>query len=100
MPGGGRRGPFERRLRALGYPQAASFDAAEGKQVHALVVFLEDMKVRHLPLEDRKALRLFDAQWPARLAHVPSPISKQNASTHDLSPLSRGCAQIDGGGNG
>jgi hypothetical protein len=35
-----------------------------------VVVFLEDMKVRHLKVEDRKPLRLFDAQWPSRFAHV------------------------------
>lgn len=67
MSGGGKR--FERRLRALGYPQYASFDPSSLKEVQAVVVFLEDMKVRHLKVEDRKPLRLFDAQWPSRFAH-------------------------------
>jgi hypothetical protein len=111
MSGGGKR--FERRLRALGYPQYASFDpscmpapahfcvvcmripsrrplVAGGdtvalKEVQAVVVFLEDMKVRHLKVEDRKPLRLFDAQWPPRFAHVPrQPTTTTTHYCHSL----------------
>lgn len=52
------------------------------KDVQALVVYLEDMKVRHLPLEDRKPLRLFDAHWPSRFARVRVDIPPTCALAH------------------
>ena len=58
---------FERKLRALGYPNAASFDADQTEQLHALVVWLEDLKIRALPEADRVPLRTFGEGWGATL---------------------------------
>ncbi|KAL6058706.1 RNA transcription, translation and transport factor protein [Balamuthia mandrillaris] len=54
---------FQRKLRALAYPRADSFDVADSKEVQALVVWLEDLKIRHYRIEDRASLRNLDQDW-------------------------------------
>ena len=55
---------FRRKLRALQYPTWETTDiAGETAQLHALVVWLEDKKIRNYKKEDRTALRTLDANW-------------------------------------
>eukprot|EP00741_Cyanophora_paradoxa_P022698 tig00021494_g21920.t1 len=51
-----------RKLKALAYPRASQF-TTEDEEVRALVVWLEDMKIRHYPIEGREPLRTFNAEW-------------------------------------
>lgn len=51
------RGMFRRKLQALGYHSASTFDPEAAADLHALAVWLEDQKIRHLKIEQRAALR-------------------------------------------
>lgn len=57
--------PFTRKLRALKYP--GSLDVDDLKQFHALVVWLEDKKIRALPKEEREPLRALGETWGGTL---------------------------------
>jgi len=48
---------FQRKLSALGYPNAHSFDATDEDQFHNVVVWLEDQKIRRYKIEQREELR-------------------------------------------
>ena len=48
---------FERRLFALGFPEAAAFDGSSERQVLSLASWLEDRVTRQLPIEARGPLR-------------------------------------------
>eukprot|EP00052_Salpingoeca_macrocollata_P034165 m.10701 g.10701 ORF g.10701 m.10701 type:complete len:243 (+) comp6046_c0_seq1:46-774(+) len=53
-----------RRLRALDYPHADSFDVSTDGAVRNIVVWLEDTKIRHYKIEERGPLRSADpAAW-------------------------------------
>eukprot|EP01088_Endostelium_zonatum_P007784 TRINITY_DN20202_c0_g1_i1.p1 TRINITY_DN20202_c0_g1~~TRINITY_DN20202_c0_g1_i1.p1 ORF type:complete len:270 (-),score=80.91 TRINITY_DN20202_c0_g1_i1:73-882(-) len=54
---------FERKLRALEYPNSSTFDITKMEQVQALVSWLEDMKIRSLKIEERDNLRKYDNNW-------------------------------------
>jgi len=59
---------FARKLKALAYPDAENF-AVDEPAFKSLVVWLEDSKIRHMPIEDRAPLRDVDgAGWQATLA--------------------------------
>jgi len=48
---------FKRKLHALNYPQWDRFDLGDPKAFRTLVVWLEDQKIRHYPVEARAPLR-------------------------------------------
>ena len=50
---------FTRRLTAIGYPKAANFQTGFS-QVKELVVWLEDNKIRFLPIDNRESLKATD----------------------------------------
>eukprot|EP00038_Savillea_parva_P012659 m.206134 g.206134 ORF g.206134 m.206134 type:complete len:244 (-) comp23219_c0_seq1:29-760(-) len=57
---------LERKLRALGYPHADTFDPMNDGQLRNLVVWLEDTKICKYKIEDRTPLRDADsAAWVA-----------------------------------
>ena len=51
---------FERRLLALGFPEAHAFDGSSAKQASSLASWLEDRVIRQLPIEARGPLRAGD----------------------------------------
>jgi RLL motif-containing protein 1 len=51
---------FERRLLALGFPEARAFDGSSAKQASSLAAWLEDRVIRRLPIEARGQLRTGD----------------------------------------
>ena len=51
---------FERRLLALGFPEAHAFDGSNAKQASSLASWLEDRVIRQLPIEARGPLRAGD----------------------------------------
>ena len=51
---------FERRLLALGFPEARAFDGSNAKQASSLASWLEDRVIRQLPIEARGQLRAGD----------------------------------------
>jgi RLL motif-containing protein 1 len=59
--------PLARKLRALAYPGWATVNVDELQQFHALVVWLEDKKIRSLPKEEREPLRTLGDPWAATL---------------------------------
>ena len=77
---------FARKLKALAYPDAENF-AVDEPAFKSLVVWLEDSKIRHMPIEDRAPLRDVDgAGWQATLAQVCVPPGAQPRTTR-LSPV-------------
>ena len=48
---------LSRKLRALDYHTASGFDASSQQDVRALVVWLEDQKIRHYKMDERGDLR-------------------------------------------
>lgn len=52
---------FKRKLTALDYHSAESFDLNDEKQVRNLILWLEDQKIRHYKIEDRGPLRDVDS---------------------------------------
>ncbi len=56
---------LKRSLHALGYTLADAFDVTDTKQLRTLVVWLEETKIRALPIPDRVALRAIgdDRTW-------------------------------------
>ncbi|XP_028409741.1 RNA transcription, translation and transport factor protein-like [Dendronephthya gigantea] len=48
---------FARKLKALGYHSPNSFDVNDPKQLSTLIVWLEDIKIRLYPIEERTAIR-------------------------------------------
>ena len=48
---------FKRKLRALGHPNPDKVDAQKENQFRDLVIWLEDQKIRHYTIDDRRALR-------------------------------------------
>jgi hypothetical protein len=48
---------FSTKLAALEYPERASFNVSDETAVRALIVWLEDRKIRHYQIKDRQALR-------------------------------------------
>ncbi|XP_067012742.1 RNA transcription, translation and transport factor protein [Anabrus simplex] len=78
---------FKRKLTALDYPSPDNFNANDDKQFRNLVIWLEDQKVRHYKIEDRKALRDIDSPtWPKvfsqYLSDVACPIQSDNKIEH------------------
>ncbi|CAB4001217.1 UPF0568 C14orf166 homolog [Paramuricea clavata] len=56
---------FARKLKALGHHSPSSFDVNDKKQFSSLVVWLEDIKIRLYPINDRTALRdTENKDWP------------------------------------
>eukprot|EP00457_Paulinella_chromatophora_P014273 gb/GEZN01014675.1/.p1 GENE.gb/GEZN01014675.1/~~gb/GEZN01014675.1/.p1 ORF type:complete len:288 (-),score=29.70 gb/GEZN01014675.1/:37-900(-) len=49
---------FQRKLRALEYPRWEQFKIAEQDQFRALIVWLEETKIRHLDESERRSMRL------------------------------------------
>lgn len=47
---------FKRKLTALNYHASESFNPSDEKQYRNLVVWLENQKIRHYKIEDRKLL--------------------------------------------
>lgn len=57
---------FARKLHALDYPSPDNFDINEEANFKAVILWLEDQKVRHYKIEDRSALRnIQDSNWNA-----------------------------------
>jgi RLL motif-containing protein 1 len=57
---------FKRKLSALNYPSAESFDADNQTEYRGLVLWLEDQKIRHYKIDDRAGLRQItspDGDW-------------------------------------
>lgn len=48
---------YKRKLLALDYPQPDNFEINNESQVRALILWLEDQKIRHMKIEDRAGLR-------------------------------------------
>ncbi|KAJ4448192.1 hypothetical protein ANN_10205 [Periplaneta americana] len=48
---------FKRKLAALDYPSSDNFNVNDTKEFRSLVLWLEDQKIRHYKIEDRKVLR-------------------------------------------
>eukprot|EP01051_Picozoa_sp_SAG22_P006818 SAG22_NODE_460_length_10218_cov_5.663109_7_plen_206_part_00 len=59
---------FARKLRALQYPDPAADIATDDTMLHDLVIWLEDRKIRHYPIESRDALRTQSSEWHLALA--------------------------------
>ena len=53
---------FKRKLRALGHPNPDKVDAQKENQFRDLVIWLEDQKIRHYTIDDRRALRDTNSQ--------------------------------------
>ncbi|KAG8212679.1 hypothetical protein J437_LFUL019553, partial [Ladona fulva] len=55
----------KRKLSALEYHSAETFDINDEKQFRSLVAWLEDQKIRHYKIEDRQNLRnITSLDWP------------------------------------
>jgi len=55
---------FARKLTALDYPSPTQFNVNDTQEFRNLVVWLEDQKIRHYKIEDRKALRdISSSDW-------------------------------------
>ena len=48
---------YQRKLVALGYARADVFDPASDDELFRLIVWLEDMRIRHYKVEERAGLR-------------------------------------------
>lgn len=48
---------FRRKLRALDYHSAENIDVTNTEDLRALIIWLEDQKIRHYKIEDRTELR-------------------------------------------
>ncbi|PSN35881.1 UPF0568 protein [Blattella germanica] len=48
---------FKRKLTALDYPSSEKFDINDTSAFRNLILWLEDQKIRHYKIEDRKGLR-------------------------------------------
>uniref|UniRef100_A0A1B6E935 RNA transcription, translation and transport factor protein n=1 Tax=Clastoptera arizonana TaxID=38151 RepID=A0A1B6E935_9HEMI len=56
---------YKRKLMALNYEHPESFQLTDEKQVRCLVSWLEDQKIRHYKIEERKQLNNIDSSdWP------------------------------------
>ncbi|KDR10556.1 UPF0568 protein C14orf166 homolog [Zootermopsis nevadensis] len=56
---------FKRKLTALNYPSPDNFNVNDTTEFRNLVLWLEDQKIRHYKIEDRKALRDINCHdWP------------------------------------
>ena len=51
--------PFQRKLTSLGYHAADNIDVSSPADLRALVVWLEDQKIRHYKIEDRSDLHQY-----------------------------------------
>jgi len=71
-----------RKLQALQYPNAESFDPQDAKQFHVLVFWLENRKIRQLDVEARAGLRTLDGSWGGAFSAY-------------LNELQIGCDQFD-----
>jgi RLL motif-containing protein 1 len=59
---------FRRKLDALKFPHADSFNSNDELKVRNLVVWLEDLKIRHYKVEERDILRNLESPvWPTFL---------------------------------
>lgn len=72
-------------LRSLKHPNADSFDAEDPSQFQAVVVWLENTRIRLYPIEGRQQLQNRDpVQWQAALqkylADIESPIKYDGAN--------------------
>lgn len=56
---------FERKLRALGYLEWDKVNGNNTQHFRKVIVWLEDQKIRHYTIEDRKKLRdITSSEWP------------------------------------
>ncbi|XP_032672051.1 RNA transcription, translation and transport factor protein [Odontomachus brunneus] len=56
---------FERKLKALGYFEWDKVNANNNQHFRKVIVWLEDQKIRHYPIDDRKLLRdITSSEWP------------------------------------
>lgn len=78
---------FKRKLTALDHPSPDNFNINDDKQFRNLIVWLEDQKIRHYKIEDRKNLRDIDsAEWPKifrqYLDDLACPIQSDSSGEH------------------
>ncbi|XP_046848254.1 RNA transcription, translation and transport factor protein-like [Xenia sp. Carnegie-2017] len=73
---------FSRKLKALGYHSHDCFDVNEQKQFSAVIVWLEDIKIRLYKIEERTLLRATDHKdWPLAfkqyIADLECPVNSE-----------------------
>ena len=77
-----------RKLIALDYPHATAFDASDAEQLRTLIVWLEETKIRHLPISERGPLRaLASPEWPAAFASYLAALQCPHACQPECAPL-------------
>jgi RLL motif-containing protein 1 len=79
---------LQRRLEALEYPQATTFSITDIKQVHALVSWLEDTKIRFYTVEERPKLRKYNSQFPTNFKEYLTELGcTRTYNDKDLTPV-------------
>lgn len=78
---------FKRKLTALDYHAAESFNINDEKEVRNLILWLEDQKIRHYKIEDRGPLRNIDSpDWIKAFNNycndISSPIKSSRLVEH------------------
>mmetsp|Transcript_34751 Transcript_34751/g.56290 ORF Transcript_34751/g.56290 Transcript_34751/m.56290 type:complete len:232 (+) Transcript_34751:71-766(+) len=66
--------PHQRKLQALKFPRWKEFSADSEEEMRALVVFLEDLKIRTYPIEKRSELRNTGPAWGKAFAKYLSDL--------------------------
>ncbi|KAL6447078.1 hypothetical protein ACFW04_001434 [Cataglyphis niger] len=75
---------FERKLKALGYMEWDKVNGNNTEHFRKVIVWLEDQKIRHYTIEDRKSLRnITSPEWPKIFEKycndIKCPITKNEA---------------------
>uniref|UniRef100_H2YWJ4 RNA transcription, translation and transport factor protein n=1 Tax=Ciona savignyi TaxID=51511 RepID=H2YWJ4_CIOSA len=74
---------FRRKLSALGYPKCEDFNPSSEEEQKHLIIWLEDQKIRHYKVEDRKFLKTAKSWTPAFNKYVKDlqyPFSNKHQS--------------------
>lgn len=67
---------FKRKLHALDFPNPEKFDVNDDSNFKAIILWLEDQKIRHFKIEDRTALRnIQDSNWEATAQNYTSELT-------------------------
>eukprot|EP00118_Oscarella_pearsei_P022226 m.253924 g.253924 ORF g.253924 m.253924 type:complete len:99 (+) comp40376_c1_seq12:48-344(+) len=78
---------FKRKMKCLRHPSADSIDISAENEFRALIVWLEDQKIRHYKIEERQALRdvKSDAWTPAFNKYLDDMGSRMTVRTRPAS---------------